>query len=296
MPKTFDYIAIIYNPESTGDAPRLAEQLAKNLANEGFSADINHTKRPKHAISIAERISLKYKRPLIISVSGDGGYNEVINGAMNAKRKSEKAQPVVSVLGAGNANDHYRVMHDSSIVELVKTHSVKPMDLISFHAKSKKTIVERYAHSYIGFGITPEVGDQLNRHGKGLLSELVLILKTFKNFEPFEIIHDKQSRLCDSLIFANINEMAKVVKLDATNTVDDDKFEVIEIAHKSKFRLLLSMVRAAILGFTKPPSYSSYTFQIPKKLAVQSDGEISELPAHSSVTITSHGDAIDSLY
>ncbi len=296
MPKAFDYIAIIYNPESTGDAPRLAEELSKDLTKAGFTAELQPTKRPKHAIELAESISLKHKFPLIISVSGDGGYNEVINGAMNAKRKSDKARPVVSVLGAGNANDHYRVMHDSPIVELVKEHSVKPLDLISFHAKLKNNNSERYAHSYIGFGITPEVGDQLNRHGKGLHSELRLILKTFRNFEPFEVIHDKTSRLCDSLIFANINEMAKVVKLDETNSVNDDKFEVIELAHHGKFRLLVNMMRAAVFGFKKPPSYSSYTFEVSEKLAVQADGEIAEIPAHSTVTITSHGEAIESLF
>jgi diacylglycerol kinase family enzyme len=293
---SFSHIAIIFNPESTGDAPALAKKLARDLKERGFRPKLEPTNHAGHATEIACRISHAHERPLIISVSGDGGYNEVINGAMEAKNKSKKARPVVSVLGAGNANDHYRVMHDRPIVDLITEHSVRPLDLISISATTSKTSFSRYAHSYIGFGITPEVGDELNRHGKNFLSEMKLVIKTFMKFRPFEIIHDGQTRLCDSLVFANINEMAKFVKLDEKNTIHDGKFEVIEFAHRGKPALLTNMLRAAITGIKNPPSYSTYSFSISENLAVQSDGEIDQLPKGSFITITSHAKAIDSLF
>ena len=40
------------------------------------------------------------------------------------------------------------------------------MDLISISAASQDFELQRYAHSYIGFGITPEIGHELNQHGK----------------------------------------------------------------------------------------------------------------------------------
>lgn len=294
--EAFSDIAIIFNPESTGDAPTLAKKLAHDLKKRGFTPKLEPTDHAGHATEIACRISLAHERPLIISVSGDGGYNEVINGAMEAKNKSKKARPIVSVLGAGNANDHYRVMHDRPIVDLIVEQSIKPLDLISISATAPKTALSRYAHSYIGFGITPEVGDELNRHGKNFLSEMKLVIKTFMKFRPFEVIHDGQTRLCDSLVFANINEMAKFVKLDEKNTVHDGKFEVIEFAHRGKPALLANMLRVAITGIKNPPSYSAYSFRISTELTVQSDGEIDQLPKDSIITVTSHPKAIDSLF
>lgn len=296
MPATFDHIAIIFNPESTGDAPRLAKNLARDLKKRGFTAKLEPTKRAGHASALARRISLKYGRPLIISVSGDGGYNEVINGAMAAKDQSKQARPVVSVLGAGNANDHYRVMHDRPIVELVAEGGVKTIDLISITAKAPDFQLGRYAHSYIGFGITPEVGDELNRHGKDLLSEIILVSKTFMKFQPFTIVHAGQKRVCDSLLFANINEMAKFVKLDDKNSIYDDSFKMIEFRHHGKAVLLWNLLKAAVVGITNRPAFRQYKFTVSDDLPVQSDGEIDQLPAGAEVTITSHHAAIDSLH
>jgi len=293
---SFSHIAIIFNPESTGEAPALAKKLAHDLKKRGLTPKLQPTDHAGHATEIARRISLAHERPLIISVSGDGGYNEVINGAMEAKKKSRNARPVVSVLGAGNANDHYRVMHDRPIIDLITEHRVRPLDLISISATAPEASLSRYAHSYIGFGITPEVGDELNRHGKNFLSEMKLVIKTFLKFRPFEVIHDGKTRLCDSLVFANINEMAKFVKLDEKNTIHDGKFEVIEFAHRGKPALLVNMLRAAMTGMKNPPSYSAYSFSISKELVVQSDGEIDQLPKGSFITITSHAKAIDSLF
>lgn len=296
MTDSFSHIAIIYNPESTGNAPGLAEQLSHDLAARGYAATLAPTKHAGHAGEIAQQVSLQHKRPLIISVSGDGGYNEVINGAMAAKAKSPKAQPVVSVLGAGNANDHYRVMHDKPIVELVAEHSVKPIDLISITATAPNFSLHRFAHSYIGFGITPEVGDELNRHGKNFLREIVLVTKSFMKFEPFTIEIDGQQRSYDSLLFANINEMAKFVKLDDKNSIHDNTFKLIEFRHRSKLALLGKLLKAAIFGLKNRPRYKEYSFTVIDEQPVQSDGEIDDIPASTKVTITSHHSAIDSLY
>lgn len=296
MSERFDHIAIIFNPQSTGDAPRLAKNLARDLKKRGFTAKLEPTQRAGHASALARRISLKYARPLIISVSGDGGYNEVINGTMAAKDQSSQARPVVSVLGAGNANDHYRVMHDRPIVELVAAGRVQTIDLIAISVQAPKFQLHRYAHSYIGFGITPEVGDQLNRHGKDLLSEIILVSKTFMKFQPFTIVHAGQRRVCDSLLFANINEMAKFVKLDDKNSIYDDSFKMIEFRHHGKLVLLCNLLKAAVVGLTNRPAFRKYQFTVSEELPVQSDGEIDQLPAGTEVTITSHHAAIDSLH
>jgi len=296
----FDHIAIIYNPNSTGDSPQMAKNLAKQIKDNldviETAATLTPTKHMGHAIELARDIALEHKRPLIISVSGDGGYNEVVNGTMQAKETTKKARPVVAVVGAGNANDHRRVMRDRPLIELIKAGKPREFDLIHLDARTKDFKTQRYAHSYIGFGITPEVGNELNKSQKNLLSEIRMILHTYRKYAPFHIAQDGDKRLLDNLVFANINEMAKIIKLDEKNTVHDDKFEVIELAHRSKLHMLGTLIKAAVVGFKNPPSYSAYAFETLDALPVQCDGEIEKLPAGSQVTITSRHAAIESLF
>lgn len=296
----FDHIALIFNPGSTGDAPALARDLAKKIDRAhktiGVRATLTPTQHAGHAAELARRIAQKYKRPLLISVSGDGGYNEVVNGAMQARDASKAARPVVAVMGAGNANDHRRVMRDRSLLQLIKEADVKPLDLIHLAVTAKDFSLSRYAHSYIGYGITPQVGYELNKHGKSFWRELQAVIKTFHTYEPFMVERNGAQYKLDNLIFANVNEMAKFITLDEKNSVHDGKFEVIELRHRSKFHMLISLVRAVLFGFKNPPSYSRYSLKSLAKQPVQLDGEIEWLPAHARAEISARAAAIDSLF
>ena len=83
--RPFDRIAVIFNPKSTGDAPALAEQLRAELATRipGIPVMMAPTEHAGHARDLA-RAAAATGRPLLNSVSGDGGYNEVVDGAMAA--------------------------------------------------------------------------------------------------------------------------------------------------------------------------------------------------------------------
>lgn len=299
--KVFDHIAIIYNPKSTGDAPRMAKDLYDSV-NGHFEiiqkkATLYPTKRAGDAIEIAHEVASRHVRPLIISVSGDGGYNEVINGVMAAKKMFPAQTPVVAVMAAGNANDHQRVMRDDTpLIRLIKQAEIKSIDLISLNAQANDFDLLRYAHSYIGLGITPEVGRALNKHGKNRWNEAWLTLKTLKNFTPFEVTRDKVTLWYDSIVFANINEMAKFVKLDSKNTVRDGQFEVVAVKHRGKLHMIVAIVTALIQGFKRAPSYKTFSFTLPKEQLIQLDGEVIQLPSNSNVIIKSHHTAIDSLF
>lgn len=296
----FDHIAIIYNPGSSGNAPELARQLKRqidrNRTSIGINAVLTPTKHAGHAVELARTVALNYTRPLIVSVSGDGGYNEVINGAMQAKHRLKSARPVTAVVGAGNANDHRRVVRKDPLIDLIKRAEPRAIDLIRIKATTKNFTLDRYAHSYIGYGVTPQVGHELNKHGKSLYHEIKSILKTYQTYAPFRIERDKKRLLLDNLIFANINEMAKFIKLDEKNTMHDDKFEVIELSHRSKLRMLATLLRTALIGFKNPPSYTRYELKSLDKLPIQLDGEVEWLPARCTAVITSEHAAIDSLF
>jgi len=61
------------------------------------------TEHAGHATQLS-RSAADSGRPLVVSVGGDGGYNEVVNGVMQAGND----QASTAVLAAGNANDHRR--------------------------------------------------------------------------------------------------------------------------------------------------------------------------------------------
>ncbi len=296
----FDHIAIIFNPNSTGDAPQMAKELAHDIAKNhktiGIKATLTPTKEARHAITLARDIAIKYKRPLIISVSGDGGYNEIVNGAMQAKLKKKSCNPVVAVVGAGNANDHRRVMRDEPLIKLIRAGKPRSFDLLLIEAKAKNFTLSRYAHSYIGLGITPDVGNELNKRTKSIWSEISMIAYTYKKYAPFHIVRNSSKVLLDNLIFANINEMAKFVKLDEENTIRDGKFEVIELRHRSKIHMFGTLLKAAVVGFKNQPSFQTYTLKTIDALPIQLDGEIEKLPKNTSLTVKSIHKGIESLF
>ncbi|WP_181037657.1 acylglycerol kinase family protein, partial [Arthrobacter sp. ZGTC412] len=85
--QTFELIVIIFNPNSTGDAPKLAEQLRSRLADLlPYAADIRlqPTAHAGHAVDLAREAARSARDVLVVSVSGDGGYNEVVNGVMHS--------------------------------------------------------------------------------------------------------------------------------------------------------------------------------------------------------------------
>lgn len=296
--RVFDYIAVIYNPKSTGPATKMAKDLFDSI-NGHFEviqkkAVLHPTQSRGDAVTIARNLASKYEKPLLISVSGDGGYNEVINGAIEAKSASHT--PVVAVMPAGNANDHYRVMAgETPLIRLIKRADISPLDLIHISVKAKDFSFERFGHSYIGFGITSEVGRSLNRHGKNPWNELRLTLATLKDFTPFTVTRSEIAREYDSLLFANIKEMAKGVKLSTKSSVTDGKFERIAVRHRGKFHTFKAIARAMIQGFRHPKQFSTYSFMLENESLVQVDGETWQLPPKSKVIITSKRHAIDTI-
>lgn len=286
-PRTFDTIAIIFNPNSTGDAPALAEQLKASLSGLlPYAADIRlqPTSHAGHAVQLAREVAAT-GHVLVVSVSGDGGYNEVVNGVMQAGNPDA----VCAVLAAGNANDHSRSTGTGPLEHAIAGGDVRHIDLLRITTGQPGDAPDEYAHSYIGFGLTPIMAIGLEKGSKGALKETVSVVRTFAKFKPFEILPDGgKRRKFDSLVLANIAQMAKYATLsDADSKLADGKFEVVVFPHKSKLRVLLTALRAATKGLGDQPSVSSYGFTTLKPIPYQIDGEVRSLDADTQVTV--HG-------
>ncbi len=287
-------IYIIYNPNSTGPSDDMAKELKTQLQTAYPKATIKllATKYAGHAEKLAYKTALQSNQPLIISVSGDGGYNEVINGAMTAITKG--ADPICTVLPAGNANDHSRTVHEHPLVELIKQAKITPIDLLKAEVSGSSKNYTRYAHSYIGLGLTPVVAVELNKTSLNTLKELWIVIRTFYKFRPFKLlINNKVSKL-DSIIFANIGQMAKILTLTKTAKLNDGRFEVITLYHSRKIKLVKIFSKAVFSGL-KPKKYQSFEFTVIKKLPAQFDGEIMYMNAGSKVKVTAEKKVLKSI-
>lgn len=286
--QTFDTISIIFNPNSTGDAPKLAKELEERLRESlpyPAEVELRPTDHAGHAVALARTAADRGGKVLVISVSGDGGYNEVVNGVM----ASSNTDAVCAVLAAGNANDHHRVISRQPLAEAIAEGAVRRIDLLEITVEAGADTESVYAHSYIGFGLTPIVAIDLEKGSKGAFKEMFTVVRTFAKFRPFEIRQkDGKRRRFDSLVFANISQMAKYATLsEADDDASDGKFEVVTFAHQAKWRILLRALRATTKGLGDQPSTDYYEFTTLKPIPYQLDGEVRSAPANVLVKVRS---------
>jgi diacylglycerol kinase (ATP) len=280
---SFDRIVIIFNPQSTGNASGSAEDLRNELARRlpAVPLELSPTRRAGHARELA-RDAAGTGSPLIVSVSGDGGYNEVVNGVLDAGND----EAVAAVRAAGNANDHRRVTRERPLADAIVAGDVRRIDLLRLTVGSGPDARVRYAHSYIGVGLTPVVAVDLEKGGKGSWKEIVSVVRAFSSFRPFPIrLEDGRRRRIDSLVFANIAEMAKYALLSEDSRPDDGRFEVITQRRTGKLRVLATVIRAATQGLGRQPSATHYAFTTLAPMPLQLDGELMELDADTPVTV-----------
>ncbi len=267
-------VSIIYNSKSTGSSRIKAQRLAKRLQKTDLNdvVKVIPTKHAGHAEELAYELSKISPRALIISSSGDGGYHEVVNGIMKAQ--AEGAQPVAGLLPGGNANDHYKNLHQKTLYRQIMTGEPRRIDLIQVTAKYPGGSWSRYAHSYIGIGLTAKVGRELNKTKLNAVNELGISLKTLLKLREIQIVVSGQTRTYDSLIFSNVQKMSKVLQLSDTASPYDGKFEITKFPHQTKLKLVRNLVKAATKGLGVTNRAAKFTFETISPLAIQLDGEV----------------------
>ena len=288
----FKNIIIIYNPKSTGKSKHNALNLQKILSKKlpHIPNKVVPTQYKAHAEELAYAIANKYKAPLIVSCSGDGGYNEVINGVMKAGKAGKNT--ICAVRASGNANDHSRTMQSKPLWKAIVHDEVTNIDLLRFTVTSggKKSV--RYAHSYAGLGLSPVVAKELDAQVYSRRRELVTVIKTFFKYSPFLILINNKIHKVDSLVFSNINKMAKFIKFSKVNTPDNGMFIVTLFVHRRKRYLALNILKAVFGRLESSYQQSRYEFTALSDMPIQLDGEVMHVKAGSVIRVESVNKAL----
>ena len=193
MAYPFTKIAIIYNPNSTGDSKQNAEELADHLKKqlpESVVIALEATQHAGHAEDLAHELASGKQKVLLVSSSGDGGFNEVLNGLLAADNPNAAAV----VLPSGNANDHHVATSSKSVKQRILRPKLESIDAIKVTAVKKGKKFERYAHSYVGVGLTAYIGKKLAEAKLNPINEKWLVLKYLILFKSVVLRVDPDTR------------------------------------------------------------------------------------------------------
>ncbi len=281
-------VVIVYNPVSTGPGRKMSLKLEKQLKKTmpSLTVRVIPTEYALHAIELAEKHG--GENVVLLAASGDGGYNELINGAMKVRART-KIMPICGVLPAGHANDHFRSLkgNESTLIANIQHNRTRQVDLLGAqYTNENGQRTERYAHSYIGLGLSPYIGKELNSTDVNNFNDKIIAAKSIAKFKPVKIKRRGRYKKIDSLIFSNTPKMARWLTLSDESSMDDGLFEVQMIGFRSPSHRIKQLIQMAQAKPPKSTRASSYAFDVCEDTLLQLDGEIVGLKGSTEVVIT----------
>ncbi|MFZ1258554.1 MAG: diacylglycerol kinase family protein [Candidatus Saccharimonas sp.] len=272
-------VTIIFNPNSTGDGEKNARTLARQLKKQGQKVALVGTQHAGHAREIASEFATKHADGMIISSSGDGGYHEVVNGVVT----SSNPQVITGVLPSGNANDHYHFVHRGDTVQRIRTGDVDNIDLIKVTTPDWTA----YAHSYVGVGMTSQIGKELTKATLNPLIEAWLVVSQLFKLRSVKIRVKGKVRSYDHMVWSNSGRMSKYLTLSTDASIDDGLFEVTRVKSGSIAGLLSHLFKATADSLSDTPQVEHFEFTALTALSMQLDGEAYAVPSGATVTLES---------
>lgn len=273
-------IVVIYNPKSTGWSLELSERFKRRAVRRlKIPVEIMATKYQGHAEALAHQFADADDGTMIVSCSGDGGYHEIVNGVMF----SENPDTLLGLLPGGNANDHYAHMHEPFLYRRIAEGETRMIDILRVRSSEGW---ERYAHSYIGLGMTAELNDILSRYDFHPIREVGLVVAHIFQTRPVLIETRGKKERYDNVIMLNSGRMSKFVKSGPDAAIDDGRFELVLLKKGSVTQLARHVVRAATVGLDHARQLKTYTFTCRQDMLVQMDGEARQLHKGEKITVT----------
>ncbi len=272
MSYPFREIIIIYNPNSTGPSKKNALDLQKELKaklSKTVRVITKGTKDAGHAEEIGAGYAKKDSKTLLVSSSGDGGYNELVNGVLQHKTN----HVTVAVMPSGNANDHHHATATDDLGARIIAGKTHKIDVIGVNATKEGKPWKHYAHSYVGLGMTAYIGEKLTKADLNPWNEKWMVIKYMLKFShvTLKLGDAEQWKRYSNVIFGNIDRMSKVIKLSDKTELSDGKFEVYS---STTGELLSYLLKGVSVGLEAKHRASSFKVTAKRSYQIQLDGEV----------------------
>lgn len=243
---------IICNPNSGHkNKANIIDKFKTILFENGFNVDVRYTKYSGHAIKIMKALSDKVD--LVLSIGGDGTFNEVITGNLERENKL-----LISHIPLGTTNDLGSIfgMTKNPIhnLKLVLEGEVRNIDICKINNRPFVYVA--------ALGKFVDVAYDTPRKLKKKIGYLAYIINAIKSFADkthlFEMTYEangeKITGLYSLVLICNAKriggfEVFKEVKMD------DDQFEVLFTNITSKKDIIKSLYYLATNDITKLPGF-----------------------------------------
>jgi diacylglycerol kinase (ATP) len=236
---------IIVNPISgRGYAEKMIPLIEEKCREFGMTFELVSTEKPWQAADLAEKAALD-GFDVVVSASGDGTANEVLNGLMRARTKGAKST-AMGIISVGTGNDFAYGMNIpgniNDCMTVLKNDVRKTMDVGL--VKGGDYPEGRYFGNGVGIGFDAAVGFEAVkiRWTRGLLAYLIAALKTiFLYFKAplVEITYDGNQIQQHSLMTSIMNgqRMGGGFYMAPDGDPTDQMFDLCIAASASKMRI-----------------------------------------------------------
>ena len=261
---------IVYNPNS-GKKNRkyFLDEIKQILLDYHYSPTIMTTKYKGHATEIVEQV---HDVDLLISIGGDGTFNEVMVGNFHRKKRL-----LVSHIPLGTTNDIGTMYGFGKNVfenlKLVLEGTIKKVDI---------GLLNNHPFIYVaGFGKFVNISYETPRELKKRFGYLAYLIEGLKEFhgktKTYDITYEVNgqcfSKQISFLLISNANRIAGIDNFYKSVKLDDNCFEVLLCDLTDKTDILKSLYYLTTRDITKVPGFyfykaSSFSIQfsdMPKK-------------------------------
>lgn len=247
--------AVIYNPNSgKGITDKELEKIKKILLDYEYEAIIYKTEYKGHALEIIE--SLK-SVDLVISIGGDGTFNEVMSGNFKRTRKL-----LLAHIPVGTANDigamYGYSKHLIRNLKLLLNGKVKNIDICTINDTP-------FTYS-AGFGKFVNISYETPRELKkkyGYFAYLIEALKDFKGpTKLYDLTYEVDGKTISGkfsfVLISNANRIAGIQNFYKNIKLDDNRIEILMCDATAKRDIARGLYRLKTSDITKAPGFNFY--------------------------------------
>ena len=300
MPK----LLFIYNPNSgKGNIRKEISFILESMSAKGYDIRVFPTAKSGDAANMARNEAYNYD--LLVCAGGDGTFNEVARGLMEAKKSGQNI-PVVGYIPVGTVNDFATSLDiPKDIIDavyVILTGKEKSVDIGSFSVGDEGGL-----HSYFtyvaAFGAFTEVSYETSQDVKNVIGKAAYFLEGVKSLQKIRPYHLKISydgnEIEDDFIFGMVANSKSVGGFKGITGpevyLDDGEFDAIFVKNPKTPLDLQNIINSFILMDMKTDNIyhfhsGSINIEAEENLQWTLDGEAGG--SHQIVRIDNHKQAL----